>query len=68
MLTKNEVKVRIRTDPTTFKDPRKWTGDRIYKGWFFKHGQEREFRIASKSQIDYSIGLIEQSYETSGKT
>lgn len=65
MLTKNGVKVRIRTDPTTFKDPEKWTGDRIYKGWYFKHGQEREFRIATKEQIDYAMTLIKQSYDVS---
>jgi predicted transport protein len=57
------LKIRIRTDPTSFKDPRKWTGDRIYKGWFFKQGQEREFKITEMPQIDYAMELIKQSYE-----
>jgi len=63
LLTKEALKVRIRTDPNTFKDPQKWTGVRIYKGWFFKQGQEREFKIANKEQIDYAMELIAQSYE-----
>lgn len=63
LLTKEALKVRIRTDPNTFKDPRKWTSDRIYKGWFFKQGQEREFKVASKEQNDYAMELISQSYE-----
>lgn len=61
-LTKKVLKVRIRTDPATFKDPEKWTGDRTYH-WFFTTGQEREFRITAKDQIDYAMDLIEQSYE-----
>jgi len=62
MLTKKALKVRIRTDPTTFKDPRGLTRDRVYKGWFFKQGQEREFKIANEEQIENAIELIKQSY------
>jgi predicted transport protein len=65
LLTKKALKARIRTDPSTFRDPQKWTGDKIYKGWFFKQGQEREFKIFSKDQLSYAIELIKQSYEIS---
>jgi predicted transport protein len=67
LLTKKALKVRIRTDPSTFKDPQKLTGDKVYKGWFFKQGQEREFKITSKEQIPYAMELIKQSYGISGK-
>jgi predicted transport protein len=60
-LTKSALKVRIRTDPATFKDPKKWVGDREYR-WFFKVG-EKEFSIASVDQIEYAMGLIKQSYQ-----
>ena len=60
-LTKPALKVRIRTDPATFKDPKKWTGDKEYH-WFFKVG-EREFKITNKEQIDYAMELIKQSYD-----
>jgi predicted transport protein len=60
-LTKPALKVRIRTDPATFRDPKKWTGDREYH-WFFKLG-DREFKIADKNQLDYAMGLIKQSYD-----
>ncbi|MEM1551310.1 MAG: hypothetical protein QXH03_01405 [Candidatus Bathyarchaeia archaeon] len=63
LLGKHSLSVRIRVDPATFKDPKKMTGDRVYKGWFFKQGQEREFKIASKEQIDDAMELIAQSYE-----
>jgi predicted transport protein len=65
MLTKNTLKVRIKTDANTFKDPRNWTGDKIYKNFFFRKGQEREFKITNKDQISYAIELIKQSYEIS---
>jgi predicted transport protein len=65
LLTKKVLKVRIRTDPNTFRDPQNWTDDKIYKGWFFKQGQEREFKISNKDQISYAIELIKQSYEIS---
>jgi len=67
LLTKKALKVRIRTDPNTFKDPQKLTGDKVYKGWFFKQGQEREFKITSKEQISYAMELIKQSYDISGE-
>jgi len=67
LLTKKALKVRIRTDPKTFKDFRKWTGDRIYRGWFFKQGEEREFKITDKEQIDYAMELIKHSYQISGE-
>jgi hypothetical protein len=67
MLTKNYVKVRIRTDPDTFKDSKKWTGEKIYRGWFFKQGEERGFRITEKDQMDYAMELIKQSYDISGE-
>lgn len=60
-ISKKVLKVRIRTDPTTFKDPKKWTGDKIYH-WFFRTGQEKEFKITSKDQLDYAMELIKQSY------
>jgi predicted transport protein len=66
MVRKKALKVGIRTNPKTFKDPKKWTGDKIYKGWFFKQGQERAFKINDKKQIDYAMKLIKQSYEISG--
>jgi predicted transport protein len=68
MLRKKALKVGIRTDPKTFKDPKKWTGDKIYKPWFFRQGQERAFKITDKNQIDYAMELIKQSYEISGET
>lgn len=68
-LSKKHVSVRIRAEPTTFKDSKKWAGDKIYTKWFFHHGrgQEREFRIAEKEQINYATELIKHSYEISGK-
>lgn len=63
ILTKGVLKVRIRADPTLFKDPQKWTGDKVYKGWFFKQGQEKEFSITNEEQIPYAMGLIKQSYD-----
>jgi len=61
-LSRKSLKVRIRTDPTTFKDLKKWTGDKTYH-WFFKTGEEKEFRITEKNQIDYAMELIKQSYD-----
>jgi hypothetical protein len=66
LLTKGFVKVRIRTNPATFKDPQKWTGDKKYNGWFFKQGVEREFRITNKEQLDYAFELITDSYSYAG--
>ena len=67
LLRKSSVAVRIRTDPTTFKDSKKWVSDKIYKGWFFKQGQERTFDVKEKGQIPYAIELIKQSYDVSGE-
>jgi predicted transport protein len=61
-LTKPALKVRIRTDPATFKDPKKWTGEKNYS-WFFKTGNEKEFKLTTKDQMDYGIDLIKQSYQ-----
>ena len=62
MITKKEVKARIRTDPRNFRDRKNWT--KSYKGWFFyKKGQEKGFKITDKDQMDYAIELIKQSYE-----
>ena len=36
ILTKNDVKIRMRTDPIAFKDNKELVKDKIYKGWFFK--------------------------------
>lgn len=63
-LTKQALKVRIRTDPTTFRDPGKWTRDKTYR-WFFKVG-EKEFKVTSKDQIDYAMELIKQSFQLAG--
>jgi predicted transport protein len=61
-LTKKALKVRIRTDSATFRDTRKWTGEKVYH-WFFRTGQEKEFKITERDQIDYAMELIKQSYE-----
>lgn len=64
LLTKKYLKVRIRTDPTTFRDPKKRVKEKAYKGWFFKTGQEREFVISTydTENLSYAIELIKQSY------
>lgn len=66
LLKKSSLKVRVRTDPKTFQDSKNWVGDKIYKGWFFKQGQEREFEVKEKEQIDYALELVKQSYQISG--
>ena len=63
VLTKNYLKIRIRTDPTTFRDPKKLVKEKVYSGWFFKTGQEREFKVTEKEQMDYAMELIRQSYD-----
>jgi len=63
-LTKPALKVRIRTDPATFKDPKKWTGEKNYS-WFFKTGNEKEFKLTTSDQLDYAMDLIKQSYQLS---
>jgi len=62
-LFRDSVKVRIRADPKTFRDPKNWTGNKVYKRWFFTKGQEMEFRVESKDQIGYAMELIKQSYD-----
>jgi predicted transport protein len=64
---KSSLAIRIRTDPNTFKDPEKWVSDKIYKGWFFKQGQERTFDLKEKEQIAYAMELMKQSYDISGE-
>jgi predicted transport protein len=66
MLKKGSFKVRIRTDPKTFKDDKNLAGERMYKGWFYKQGQERQFEIKEKGQIEYALELIKHSYKISG--
>ena len=63
-LTKKYLNIRIRTDPTTFRDPNKRVKEKIYKAWFFKTGQEREFEISTYNIEDrtYVIELIKHSY------
>lgn len=63
-ITERELIVRIRANPTTFKDPKKWSIDGIRKG-FFK--QQSKFKITSLDQIDYAMELIKQSYDISGE-
>jgi len=65
MLTKKDIKVRIRTDPKKLKDAKNWT--KVYKGWFFKKGEEREFSISTPEQLPYTIELIKQSHDISGE-
>jgi predicted transport protein len=64
LLTKKAVKVRIKIDPSTFKDEKGWT--KTMKGWFFPRKlQEREFTITEEQQIPYALELITQSYKIS---
>ena len=63
LLTKRYPKVRIRTDPATLRDPNKLLKERVYTGWFFKQGQEREFVITDITDIKNAIELIKHSYE-----
>jgi len=64
MINKREVRVRVKADPTKFKDAQQWT--KKYKGWFFarKH-EERQFPVSTPEQLDYAIELIKQSFEIS---
>jgi len=63
LLYKFSLGVRIKVDPFSFKDPQKWTGEKMYRHWFFPKGPEREFRIDAKEQIAYAMKLIKQSYD-----
>lgn len=62
--TKTGVIIRIRADSSGFEDPRKLT-KKVSKKWFFTAGQgeEMEFIITSKTEIDYTLNLIKKSYE-----
>lgn len=62
LLRKKDIKIRIRTEPTTFSDPRNWVDNKIYH-WFFSEGQEKAFELTEKSDLDYAMSLIKQSYE-----
>jgi predicted DNA-binding protein (MmcQ/YjbR family) len=62
MLTKKAVIVRIKADPSKFKDEKNWT--KSYKGWFFaKKWQERAFKLTISGQLTYALQLVKQSYE-----
>jgi predicted transport protein len=61
-LTQKALKVRIRTEPALLKDPKRWLSERNYS-WFFKSGQEKEFKLTELSQLDYAMELIKQSYD-----
>jgi len=63
LLTKKYLNVRIRTDPETFKDPKGQLNDTLYRGWFFKTGQARQFKVTEEHELDYAIELIRQSYD-----
>ena len=66
LLTKKALRIRIRVDRSTFRDPKKWTGAAtIFDLWFFEQGKEQEFEIPNRDQIDYAMELIQQSYELS---
>jgi predicted transport protein len=60
-LMKPALKVRVRTDPATTRDPKKWLSARTYN-WLFRTANEKEFKISSINQIDYAMELIKQSY------
>jgi hypothetical protein len=63
LINKNELKIRIRTDPNTFTDSTGLVKPKIYDGFFFKsHGQEREFSITNSNQVKDAINLISHSY------
>jgi hypothetical protein len=62
LLAKRKVDIRIRVDPTKFKDRLNLT--KRYKGWFFKaKGEERGFSIKNPDQLNYALELIKQAYE-----
>ena len=64
LLTKKYLKVIIRSDPATFRDTKKRVKEKVYSGWFFKTGQEREFVISTydTENLTDAIELIIQSY------
>jgi predicted transport protein len=62
-ITDDALIARIRADSTTFEDPEKWSIGGTHKGMFFN--PENKFKITSKDQVGYAIGLIKQAYEIS---
>jgi predicted transport protein len=66
ILHKNDISIRIRADPKTLSDPKNLLKEKVYKGWFFGHGrgQEREFKVTDKGQLNYAMELIKQSYDS----
>jgi predicted transport protein len=64
--TKTSITIRIRADPNKIEDPRELT-KKVSKKWFFTggHGEEFEFIITTKTEIDYALNLIKKSYELS---
>jgi predicted transport protein len=62
--TKTGITIRVRADPSEIKDTRELT-KKVSKKWFFTAGQgeEIEFIITSKTEIDYALNLIKKSYE-----
>lgn len=66
LLAKKALKVKIRTDRSIFfKDPKRWTEDIGYKGyflWLLGRRQEREFTMTGKEQTQYAMELITQAY------
>lgn len=62
IITKRKVHIRIRVDPSKFKDRLGLT--RAYKGWFFRgRGEERGFSIKDPNQLNYALELMKQAHE-----
>lgn len=61
LLSKRKIDVRIRVDPSRFRDRLNLT--KAYKGWFFRKGGERGFSIRSPDQLDYALELVKQAYD-----
>lgn len=62
-IQKSKLAIRVRFDPETCVDRDGMLKDRVYS-WFMKgDGQEREFYINDKDQIDSALELISQSYD-----
>ena len=61
LLSKRKIDVRIRIDPSRFRDRMNLT--KSYKGWFFRKGDERGFPIRSPDQIDYALELVKQAHD-----
>jgi len=69
LLTREYLKVRIRTEPEIkFKDPKNLVKEKKYKRWFFSSGEEREFVLnkpTDRLDLAYAVELIKQSYNLS---